>query len=144
MHRHRPYCFHGNIYFEMTVLFLSKESDISQLVLNYRTDLHFSYLRPVKNPYARHPHISPADPADIRRMPADKYVQIRAIRGDTPRPAPEGASGTPHRIRFLPSFCPCGTWRSRGCVVLPSFIPLRGNPAIRNQREPFRPPPTNS
>lgn len=47
----------------------------------------------------------PADPAEFRGIHAGESVQTRAIRGDTPC-APEGTSGTPLRVRFLPSFIP--------------------------------------
>ena len=82
--------------------------------------------------YEPRPNISPRPPrprtpsAGRRRLHAPSSAPIRGIRGDTPRPAPEGASGNPRHRRFLPSFCPCGTCWPRGCAVLPGFGPWRG------------------
>ena len=96
--------------------------------------------------YEPRPNISLRPPrprtssAGRRRLHAPSSVPIRGTRGDTPRPAPEGAPGNPRHRRFLPSFCPCGTCWPRGCAVLPSFGPWRGWLLLPDLHRHFRVP----
>ena len=96
--------------------------------------------------YEPRPNISPRPPrpsamsAGRGRLPAPSSAPIRGTRGDTPRPAPEGAPGNPRHRRFLPSFCPCGTCWPRGCAVLPSFGPWRGWLLLPDLHRHFRIP----
>ena len=72
--------------------------------------------------YEPRPNISPrplrprTSSAGRGRLHAPSSAPIRGIRGDTPRPAPEGAPGNPRHRRFLPSF---GPWR--GWLLLPDL-----------------------
>ena len=72
--------------------------------------------------YEPRPNISPRPPrprtpsAGRGRLHAPSSAPIRGTRGDTPRPAPEGAPGNPRHRRFLPSF---GPWR--GWLLLPDL-----------------------
>ena len=60
--------------------------------------------------------ISPRPPrprtpsAGRRRLHAPSSAPIRGTRGDTPRPAPEGAPRNPRHRRFLPGFGPWRGW----------------------------------
>ena len=95
--------------------------NISNSVNSWPTPI-FRIFAPSKTTDEPRPNISPrplrprTSSAGRGRLPAPSSAPIRGTRGDTPRPAPEGAPGNPRHRRFLPGF---GPWR--GWLLLPDL-----------------------